>query len=285
MYVLLLIGVFACSTAVLFIKLSALDPVLLAALRTLLAAVVLSPLFIAAQRRHRETFHWKELRRCLLPAAMLALHFISWNYGARMTTAANASLLVNLVPLAMPFLLFFLAHERVTGNEWAGTGIAMIGVVMMTAGDFVADPRYLAGNLVCLASMVFFATYLAFGRSNRAFPQLWLYVVPVYAFTGVICMAIALAAGNPPVAIPLREWGLVLCLVLIPTMVGHTLLNRALKHLRGQVVSIVNLWQFFFAGVMAYLLFGEVPGPTFYPGCACILFGAWWATMRRQRLA
>ena len=51
---LLLLGIFACSTAAVMIKASATHPTVLSALRLLIAAALLTPLFLRARRLHRE---------------------------------------------------------------------------------------------------------------------------------------------------------------------------------------------------------------------------------------
>ena len=41
--------------------------------------------------------------------------------------AANATLIVNFVPVAMPFLLYFQLRERISRAEAGGTAIAFAG--------------------------------------------------------------------------------------------------------------------------------------------------------------
>ena len=94
----LVLGVVACSTSVLFIKESTLDPVLLSALRLWVAALVLTPLYLRARPRHPRI----SVHRSLWPGLLLAVHFMTWIAGARLTPAVNSTLLVNLVPLATP---------------------------------------------------------------------------------------------------------------------------------------------------------------------------------------
>ena len=53
--------------------------------------------------------------------------------------------------------------------------------------------------------------------------------------------------------------------MLVPTIIGHSILNYSMKHLRGQVVSILNVLQFVSAGIMAYFIRDEVPAATLYP--------------------
>ena len=63
-----------------------------------------------------------------------------------------------------------------------------------------------------------------------------------------------------------REWALMVGLGVVPTVCGHSLLNAAMRRIRGQIVSLCNVSQFVFAGVMGYFLFGEIPKGLFYAG-------------------
>jgi len=276
-YVILLAGVFACSTSVIMIKTSHAPPIVLAAMRLLLAAVLLAPVFWRDWRRHRAAFTRDHLRRALLPAGVLALHFISWAYAARMTAAAQATLIVNLVPIAIPFFLHALLGERINRREILGTALALGGIVVLTAGDALTGGGDFRGNLVCFGSMLLFAWYLTLGRRNRDFPTLWLYVVPVYAFAALICLIAALprlgTLLDPRVAGSAREWLLLLGMACIPTIIGHSLLNASMRHLRGQIVSLCNVGQFVFAGVMAFFLFHESPPAAFYISSVLVVAG------------
>ena len=111
-FVLLIFGVFASSTSFVYIRESSEAPVMLAAYRLLLTSLLISPLFIRDYRR----FHKGELgtlfRSSIGPGFVLGLHFITWVIGARMTTGANATLIVSLVPLAMPFFMLFLSLSK-----------------------------------------------------------------------------------------------------------------------------------------------------------------------------
>jgi drug/metabolite transporter (DMT)-like permease len=269
------LGVFACSTAVIMIKMCSVEPVLLSAYRLLVAAVALTPLFARDFGRHRASYSSRDLRRTVVPGILLAVHFITWIMAARMTDAANASLIVNLVPVVMPFLMIALVGERINLGEIAGTLAALVGLVILTGADYQLDREHFWGDMLCLVSMLFFATYLALARRNRQLvPTTWLYAVPLYYLAGLLCLAAALVAGiNPMRAYSASDVALVLGLGLVPTVLGHSILNYALKHLRGQVVSIVNMGQFAFAGAMAYFLLGEVPKLAFYPACALLVLG------------
>jgi drug/metabolite transporter (DMT)-like permease len=263
-YLLLVFGVFACSTAVIMIKATDVAAVPLSGYRQLVAAVALLPLLLRDWRRTGGGFARRYLPRTILPGALLGVHFISWIIGARKADSANASLIVNLVPVAMPLLLIVLTREMITRGEAVGTLVAMGGVGVLAMSDYHLDLEKFWGDVICFGSMLLFATYLALGRRNRDFPSIWLYLVPLYFVGGVLCVAGALILGEPMEIPRAHDWLMVLGLGVIPTVMGHSILNYAMKHLRGQTVSIANLGQFIFAGVMAWLLLEEVPNWGFY---------------------
>ncbi len=275
---LLAFGVFAGSTAVIMIKACQVNPVALAAYRLLVAVMILSPLFLRDLSRHRHAFNSRHLLRTLLPGLALGLHFISWNIGARMTLTANASLIVNFTPVVMPFFLFFMIRERLTVGEALGTMLALAGVVLLAGGDFHLDPEHFKGDLVCFASMLVFSLYLALGRANRHFPSLWLYVVPLYLTAGIVCLVVCVIFGQS-FAIPTRgDLLLSLGLGFIPTVMAHSIMNYSMKHMRGQFVTIANLGQFIFAGIMAYFVFSkEAPHWNFYIAAGLVVAGAIYA--------
>ncbi len=271
---LLITGVTAASSAVIFLKLSTVDSILLSSYRCLVAAAVLSPLFLRDWKRHRVLYTRRHLLRCLIPATILSVHFITWIIGARHTDSANATLIVNFVPVVMPFILYLMMGERINRTELAGTAVATIGVCFLGLMDYRFRPEFFYGDALCFLSMFLFAAYLALGRRNGDFPTLWLYVIPVYFFSGIVSLAIAAFAGVFPAPVAPVEWLWIFCLGFIPTVLGHSIMNYSLKHMRGQLVVLINLFQFITAAVMAYWILAEVPTSAFYPASILIVIGA-----------
>jgi len=278
---LLLLGVLACSTSVIFIKLSAVDPVLLSALRLVIAAVVLLPLYIRDFRRHRAEMNWRHLRDSAIPGLALAAHFVTWIMGARMTPAANSSLIVNLVPVVMPLFLWVFVRERLRRSEVLATAIAAVGLAGLMAADFRISGKHFEGDLVCFVSMLLFAAYMALARRYRHHPTVWLYIVPLYAAAAAVAFAVSpWLAKRAPIDWA-AEWPWVVALGIVPTVIGHSLFNNAMRYLRGQVVSLMVMSQFVFAGLLAYLLLSETPDWTFYPVSAVVVLACVLA-VRRQ---
>ncbi|MBN2323897.1 MAG: DMT family transporter [Spirochaetes bacterium] len=270
---LLIAGVFCCSTSVIFIKLSAVPPILLASYRLLVASAFLTPLFFRSIGRMRDTFSLRDLRHSILPGVVLAVHFIVWNVGARLTLAANSTLIVNMVPVVMPCLLFFIAKERVTRREIVGTSCAMLGVLLLGGTDVRVSRSTFMGDTACFISMILFALYLSMAKKNNRFETIWLYIVPLYYIAGFFCLIAGLLFETPPLHYDLLEAAYIAGLGIVPTVAGHSILNYSMRRLRGQLVSIAILSQFVFAGVMGFLLLGEIPNHFFYSASVLLVGG------------
>ncbi len=270
---LLFLGVFACSTSVIFIKQSTVHPALVPAYRLAIAALVMLPMFLRQARQQRGWFTRGYVVRLLIAAVLLAVHFVTWTAGARMTLAANGTLLVNLAPVIMPFILYFQLREKLNRREFIGTAIVLVGIVWLGAGDYQFDRRHLHGDLVCFVSMLLYTFYLAAARANRGIPGIWLYVVPLYALAAAMSLALALPVTKVFQIYSAREYALLLALALIPTVTGHTLLNYSMRKLRGQLVTLASASQFIFAGIQAALFLGEKPRIADIPPAALVFTG------------
>ena len=269
----LVFGILSCSVSPVLIRLSAMPPVWLTSARLAIAVAALLPLWVAAVRAHPGA-SLRAARQAILPGVMLALHFVTWIAGVRLVPLAHSSLIVNLSPVVMPFFMYSLIRERVRPGEWAGIGLAALGLGGLAWADARGSGPPVMGDLVCFISMIFMTAYLALGRRNRDIASPWLYVVPLYAVASAVCLPWArLDAGPPP-----PSWGReVLCILglgLIPTVLGHSSLLVAVRWIGAQTVSLVNLVQFILAALWGYALFREVPGAAFYPAGALMLAGA-----------
>ena len=118
---LLLFGILMGSSAVIMIKASTEQPFLVASYRLLIAALVLSPFFYRDLKNFEGSYGWKQIGWSTVPALALAIHFMTWVVGTRMTQVANASLIVNLTPVVMPFLVWGFFREKINRQEVFGT--------------------------------------------------------------------------------------------------------------------------------------------------------------------
>ena len=282
----LVFGVFVASTSVIMIKASAIHPILQASYRLLASVVFLLPFLLRELRSRGERLTFRLTLPALVPGVLLGLHFIAWIYGARMTLAGNSTVIVNMSPVVMPFVALALLGMKPSRRELAGTAIATLGVAILAAADYRGDSTRLAGDACCFAAMLLYTVYIALARKNNTGGRLWTYLVPLYFYGGVFCLAVALALGVDPVAnITATDILMTLGLAVGPTIMGHSIMNWAMLRFPPQVVSIMNLGQFIFAGILAFAFFGELPGAVFYATSVLIVAGAIVAILPGRREA
>lgn len=267
---LLVVAVAALASSVVFIRFSSLSPGEISGWRMLLGALCFLPFVNPSQWTALDHRAW---RLAICGGIVLGTHFLTWVIGARATAAANATLLVNLVPLVLPFLLFPLAGEKVRPRDWAGTILGFAGVLVLVGASLRSGTTW-RGDLICLGSMTLLALYMALGRKAASlFPATPPWVVPVFGTASLTNFSIeAVARGGLHLPAP-EEWKWILLIVICPTLLGHGLIARALRYWRGQVVGVATGGQFLFAAFYGWFAFGEKPGPWFPLGAALIIAG------------
>jgi len=280
---LLLLANVAAASAAIMIKASTIHPILQASGRLLISGIVLLPLFLRELRRSGRRLSFALLQPSILPGIVLGIHFIAWIIGARMTLAGNATVIVAMVPVAMPFLVFLMARELPRRAEIIGTVVAIGGCAILAAFDFRLEPAHFGGDLVCFVAMVFYAVYLALARRFAPKERITLYLVPLYLCGGLFCFVCALPFALPFSGITTVDVLMTLGLALGPTIIGHSLMNRAMTTLPSQIVSLSNLTQFIIAGILAYILFKEIPHPEFALASALIVAGVCIPVVFRKR--
>jgi drug/metabolite transporter (DMT)-like permease len=278
-FAILSLGVFCAATSVVMTKASQLSPEILSSGRLLVAVVILLPIFIRDKKRQPDFSLKESIKVSSLPALLLALHFVSWTIGARWTTSANSTLIVNLIPVAMPVLSIILLRESLNKKEWIGTTLTVLGVVVLAYVDYRISSTLIAGDMVCVLSMILLAWYLILARKNKSVPSICLYLVPLYAQAGILCLAAGLVRTGLPLSINREEWKYILLLGLIPTVFGHSLLNLAMRWFRSQFVAIVSQLQFVYAGFLGYFFFREIPHNSFYLASAFMMAGVLWTLL------
>ena len=277
-FALLLVGVLACASSVIFVRESQQSAAWLAVWRLWVAVLCLLPWAWRDYQRLRPDIKIL-LRQAWLPGCVLGLHFIAWNAGARMVPAAMGTLLVNLTPLVMPGLLWCLYRQRVTPREWQATAMALCGFFILSWSTLQWDMAYWQGSAVVLLAMLSFALYLASAASShigRNIGSIWLYLLPVYAVAGVLCLVLSWLTEPFHGFVDGYDMLMTVSLGLVSTVIGHSILNWCMQHISGQRVTVVNSMQFVFAGVLGWWWYGELPGLAFYAASGLILMSLLW---------
>ncbi|MEO5510422.1 MAG: DMT family transporter, partial [Longimicrobiales bacterium] len=228
----------------------------------------------------------RELMLAALAGALLALHFWTWTTSLNYTTIASSVVLVSMQPLFVAILAMTVLHERPTRGHWIGIFIAVIGAAIIGWGDFGGGPQVVLGDGLALSGAVFGAGYYVIGRALRQRFDLWLYIGMVYGIAAILLvLVIAVRADVALTGYQPRDWLVFVALAAVPTMIGHTGFNYALRYVPAYLANLVTLGEPVGATLIAWLLVGihETPGPQFLVGGTLVLVGILFGVSRTNR--
>lgn len=263
------------------VRLSQADPIAIAVWRLGFALLVVAVMLAI-------TGEWRELRRIsggeLALAASagvaLAVHFWAWNASVHMTTIAASVTLVSLQPAVVAVTSAILIREAPSGRQTGGIAIAILGALIVAVPDLVgaarpAGDRVLLGNLLALSAAVTAGFYYTIGRKLRMTFGVWSYVAIVYCAAFLTLLLVGLALNVPLGPQPPREIAIFIALALLPTLLGHTGMNWALKLLPAFVVNLTVLGEPVGATFLGAMIpsIREIPAISTFIGGAIILSG------------
>jgi drug/metabolite transporter (DMT)-like permease len=239
--------------------------------RVALASIILLPFAGREARRSWPALAPRQRLVLLGSGLALALHFATWIASLSYTSIAASVLLVNTAPFFAILFAWIFLRERVSPVVLAALPIASVGAALIAFGGQDAGPGTLFGNLLALAGAVALAAYQVIGRGLRAALPLNAYILGVWSTAAVCLAAMAVAFGVPLSGYSARTWLAFAALALIPTIGGHGLANKSLRLLPAPTVGLFLLGEPVGASILAWLLFGEIPGPWTLVGGAIVL--------------
>jgi drug/metabolite transporter (DMT)-like permease len=99
------------------------------------------------------------------------------------------------------------------------------------------------------------------------------YAACVYTVAAVSLLPVALIGGAGAASAPVRAWLAVLGLGLVPTLLGHTLVQRAARHVPASVVALSSPGETVGA-ILIGAAMGLAPTTTEWMGAALVVAGA-----------
>jgi drug/metabolite transporter (DMT)-like permease len=205
---------------------------------------------------------------------MFALDLGFWHYGIKFTSVANATVLSNITPVVVTAFAWIFLRQRPRALFLLAVAVALAGVWMMAVGKAGGGHVLNAplGNLFSLSTALWYALYfLAVSEARKTEGA-----SRVMFWSGVVGAPLLLVA-----ALTLREQiapataaGWAACVGLGAVHVaGQGSIAWGLGRLPTSTASVVVLVQPIVAGLMGWILFGELLGPLQTAGMAVVLGG------------
>jgi len=265
----------AVSFASIFIKWSESPPFIIAAYRLGLTCILLLPVMLWTHgfSRLRE-MQKRDVLLILLSGLALTFHFGLWIVSLTLTLVSTSVILVTSHPIFVAAVQHFLLNEKVKKVAAVGIVIAFSGVAVIALSDLGVGEETLFGDLLAFLGGLCAGIYFLCGRVVRQKVDVIPYSFSVYGVAAVLLFISAFIAGDELVVTDNREWVLFLAMAIIPTILGHTMFNYALKKLPAHLISTSVLGEPIGASLLAYLLLpDEVPSLWIILGGALVVVG------------
>jgi len=263
------------SFASIFIKWSESPPFVIAAYRLGLTCLLLLPFMLWTGGFSKiRAFNRKEALLVLLSGVVLTFHFGLWIVSLTLTLVSTSVILVTSHPIFVAAISHFLLKEQVKRIAALGIAIAFSGVAVIAISDYGVGNDTLLGDLFAFLGGICAGIYFLSGRVARQTLAVAPYAFSVYGIAAVLLFLSGGIAGDNLMVIDGRELVLFLLMAIIPTILGHTMFNYALKRVPAHIISTSVLGEPVGASLLAYLLIaGEEPGPAIILGGALVVFG------------
>jgi drug/metabolite transporter (DMT)-like permease len=217
---------------------------------------------------------------------LLASHFALFLVGLAHTSLPAAVALVSLEPLAVVLAAWVGFRLVPTRAQGAGVVVATLGAVVIGLGAGEGEHR-LTGDAMVLGAAALYGAYVMAARGLRDRMPMLPYAASVYGVAFVALLPLALAQSWSGPAPPGRTLVVVVAMGLVPTLVGHTLVQRAARHVPPAVVALVPPGETVGSIAIGAGLLHAWPTTREWMGAAIVLAGvvvasSWRSTSRRS---
>lgn len=213
-----------------------------------------------------------ELRTLVVAGLLLGAHFATWIPSLRFTSVAASTALVATQPV-WAALIARARGTHVPRGAWAGIGIALAGIVVVTGIDASISPRNLIGDALALAGAIFMAMYVTVAEGARRTVSTSVTTGVAYGIAAIPALALCLALGEPLTGYALRDWLLILALTAGAQLLGHTLIAHVLKRTSATITSLAILFEVPGAILIAAIAIGQLPPLALLPAVGLLFAG------------
>ncbi|MDJ0762388.1 MAG: DMT family transporter [Myxococcota bacterium] len=255
-YLFLIIGLVAASQSGNIIRIGDAHPAAIAAWRLLIAALFLAPF---AGRRLKTLRHLsrREIQLLFLASVALSLHFFAWIAAVQMTTVANAAIFFSINPVITATAGHFLFGERVSKKLVWSIVLGFAGIATISWNDLSFQPEHIKGDVTAVICSILFSVYFLLGKTLRKRLDTGVYVTSAYALASVWGFGAMLVLDLPFVDYSGQTWLCFFLMALVPTVLGHTSFNNALRYIAAGRISAWTLSEPLLAGVVAHFAWNE----------------------------
>ena len=275
--IMIVVGVVGISLSSIFVKYSQAPSAVTAAWRLLWTVLFLTPVVVGKRPVRQELLHTskKLVLLSVLSGLFLAIHFVLWFESLQHTSVASSTTIVctEVIWVCLGFCLFL--KGKLSRKAAVAIGVTLLGSILIACSDS-GSGRQLYGDILSLLAAIAVAVYTLIGRIAREKLSTTVYTYIVYCACALVLVATCWVQGENLVA---YGWSAVIVgalLAIFSTILGHSIFSWCLKYFSPSFVSASKLCEPVGAGLLAALLFGEIPTMVQLFGSGLILGGVFW---------
>ena len=268
-----LTGLVAVSHGAIFTRVADAHPIVIAAFRLGVAALILLPLAAWRCRDELAGLGGRRLAATVGAGVFLAFHFATWIASLQHTSIANSVILVNLNPVWIAMVAALMSRARPAALVMASIGLAVAGSAVVGTGSAAAGAGNLLGDGLAVAGGMCMAGYLLLGRVARNDLSLLAYITVCYGIGAVVLWLMVLAMGLQVTGLTPATYGAMIAMAVICQVFGHSSYNWALKLFNPGFVAVCLLGEPLLASLFGFLYFGEAVSMATVAGGALVLAG------------
>ena len=219
----------------------------------------------------------KEFIYSLILSIILFLVFITMTIGVKYTTATNASFLISLSVIFIPFFSWIFNKEKPKKNIFVVLIIALIGIMLLTLDK---NLELHIGDILCLICSLLFSFHIIiterFVRNNNPI------TLGVLQFGGVAILSFLVQYPIEKFSLPKNEnfWISLLILSVFCTALAYIIQTVSQKKLSSTLVGFILSLEAIFSGIFGYFILNEYLSFQQYVGAFLLLISVIYVSVK-----
>ncbi|MFD2145102.1 DMT family transporter [Mucilaginibacter antarcticus] len=199
----------------------------------------------------------KDMLLALLGGLIFACDVTVWNVSIKMISATVSTLLANLAPVWVGLLSYLLFRKKSGWLFWLGTGIAIVGMIILVGINQVMQLQFSLGVVLAVAASMLYAVYMLVSKDVlkriATLPFMFYSMLCSTVFLLLLCVFL----GDNLLHFNAKTWWSFAGMGIICQLAGWITINYAISKLESTKVSIALLSQTVTTGILAALLLHE----------------------------
>lgn len=198
------------------------------------------------------------MRLSVVPGALFGATLILGFGAVNNTSVSNATLIGNLMPVAVVIIARFVLHQPVPARQFVAVGVTLVGVLIVVLGAGSGGEASFFGDFLAVVNVAVFTAFFMRMKDLRDDGiDSWSLLAGVTTWAAVVAIPPCLLVSDDLGGLDGRGWTFLVAMVLLPGVLGHGLMTWASGHLPVTVSSLLTLGSPVVSAVGAWIWLGQ----------------------------